>query len=103
MPQNPEPTRRRAGDARDHIGAHAIGDPRVGRGNAQDVRYAELTQQPFQIQGFGHFARAAVLRAESGEFRHAGLVFDDLVPLLSDGLNKPRKTCHMFLVYGFGK
>ena len=103
MPQNPEPTRRRAGDARDHIGAHAVGDPRVGRVNAQDVRYAELTQQPFQIQGFGHFARAAVLRAESGEFRHAGLVFDDLVPLLSDGLNKPRKTCHMFLVYGFGK
>lgn len=56
MPQNPEPTRRRAGDARDHIGAHAVGDPRVGRVNAQDVRYAELTQQPFQIQGFGHFA-----------------------------------------------
>ena len=103
MPQNPEPTRRHAGDARDHIGARAIGDPRVGRVNAQDVRYAELTQQPFQIQGFGHFARAGVLRTESGEFRHAGLVFDDLVPLLSDGLNKPRKTCHMFLVYGFGK
>ena len=103
MPQNPKAARRRAGDARDHIGAHAVGNPRVGRVNAQDVRYAELTQQPLQIQGFGHFARAAVLRAEGGKLRHAGLVFDDLVPLLSDGLNKPRKTCHMFLMYGFGK
>lgn len=103
MPQNPEPTRRRAGDARDHIGAHAVGDPpgRARQCAGCPLRRAHATALP--DTGLWAFRRAGVLRAESGEFRHAGLVFDDLVPLLSDGLNKPRKTCHMFLVYGFGK
>lgn len=92
----------RRGCARPHWGARRRGPAGRARQCAGcPLRRAHATALP--DTGLWAFRRAAVLRAESGEFRHAGLVFDDLVPLLSDGLNKPRKTCHMFLVYGFGK
>ena len=82
--QNPQAAGRLAGNAGHDVGPHAVGHAVVGGVDAQDVAYAEIAERPFEIEGFRHFARAAVVRPESRNRGHAGLIANDRLALPPD-------------------